>query len=67
MEGPVIRASVLDSDSDLYKTLRNLIVFETFIPNFNLNQPVGLKVIRKLFIDWNTDQCNHKSFLFLGN
>lgn len=67
MEWPAISTSVLNPDSDLYKTLRNLIMSESFIPNFNLNQPVGWKVIRRLFIDWNTDQCDHKSFLFLGN
>jgi len=46
-----ISASVLNPDSDLYKTPRNLIIFETSIPNFNLNQPVGSEDIRKLFID----------------
>lgn len=67
MEGPAVSASPLGSDSDLYKTLRNLIIFETFIPNFNLNQPLGSRLIRRLFIDWNTYQCDHKSFLFFGN
>lgn len=51
VEWPAIATSVRNPDSDLYKTLRNLIIFETFIPNFNLNQPVGSKVIRKLFTD----------------
>lgn len=51
MERPAISASVLDTDGDFFKTLRNLIIFETFMPNFNLNQLVGSKVIRKLFID----------------
>lgn len=41
MEWPAILTSVLNPDSDLYKTLRNLIMSESFIPNFNLNQPVG--------------------------
>lgn len=41
MERPAISALVLDPDGDSFKTLRNLIIFETFIPNFNLNQPLG--------------------------
>lgn len=63
MEGPAISVSVLDPHSDLYKTLRNLIIFDTFIPNCILNQAV----VGKIFIVWNTDQHDHKSFLFLGS
>lgn len=66
-EVPAIPASACNTDSDLYKTLRNLIIFETFIPNFNLNQLVSSKVTRKLFLDWNTGQCDRSSFLFLRN
>lgn len=46
MEGPAISVSVLDPHSDLYKTLRNLIIFDTFIPNCILNQDV----VGKIFI-----------------
>lgn len=45
MEGPAISVSVLDPDSDLCKTLRNLIIFDTFIPNCILNQGVVGKIV----------------------
>lgn len=45
VEGPAISVSVLDPDSDLYKTLRNFILFDIFIPNSILNQAVVGKIL----------------------